>query len=29
MGRLFEFRLDGQRGSALVAEGHMVHAAVL
>jgi hypothetical protein len=29
VGRLFEFRLDAQRGSALVAEGQVVHAAVL
>ena len=28
-GRLFEFRLEGGRGAALVAEGQVVHAAVL
>lgn len=28
-GRLFEFRLDRFRGSALVAEGQVVHTAVL
>ncbi len=29
VGTLFEFRLDKQRGAALVAEGQVVHVAVL
>ena len=29
VGHLFEFRVDPQRGSALVFEGHVIHAAVL
>ena len=28
-GRLFEFRVDRARGAALVAEGQVVHAAIL